>query len=95
MKELLRRLQQKFKHKFCHKFKDCVSPMCNCGTQIETIKHFFLALSIFFSKRQNLHGDLRLTDPSTASFGKESLSNALLYWSDSVLQNTFLRFNVP
>ena len=47
---LLKRLQLKFshlgKHKFCHKFKDCVSPMCNCGTEIETIKHFFLALPI-------------------------------------------------
>ena len=33
------------KHKFCHKiiFKDCVSSICNCGTEMETIKHFFLA----------------------------------------------------
>ena len=42
------RLQLKFihlsKYKFCHKFKDCVSPMCNCGIEMETIKHFFLAL---------------------------------------------------
>ena len=46
--KLLSRLQLKFSHlskyKFCHKFKDCVSPMCNCGIEMETIKHLFLAL---------------------------------------------------
>ena len=48
--KLLRRPQLKFSHlnnhKSCHKFKDFVSPMCNCGTEIETIKHFFLTLPI-------------------------------------------------
>ena len=35
------RLRLKFSHlsklKFRHKFKDCVKPMCNCGTEIETL----------------------------------------------------------
>ena len=47
--KLLRRLQlkfsHKFSHKFCHKLKDCASPICTCGTEIETTKHFFLALA--------------------------------------------------
>ena len=46
--KLLRMLQLKFsdlsKHKFCHKFKEWVSPMCNSGTKIEKIKRFFPAL---------------------------------------------------
>ena len=33
-------------HKFDHKFRDCVSPMCNCGAKTETTKPFFLALPI-------------------------------------------------
>ena len=86
--KLLRRLQLKFshlsKHKFCHKFKDCVSPMCNYCTEIETTKHFFLALP------ENLHDDLCLIDPSIISFDEESL-----YGSDSIFRNKFLRFNIP
>ena len=59
--------------------------MSNCGTEIE----------LFFSKRQNLHDDLCLTDPSIISFGEESLLNALLYGSHSIFQNRFLRFSIP
>ena len=49
--KLLKRLRLKFSHlnqlKFRHNFKDCVRPMCNCGTEIEKKKqHFFLALPI-------------------------------------------------
>ena len=29
-------------HKFRHNFQDCVSPMCSCGQEIETITHFLL-----------------------------------------------------
>ena len=32
--------------KLSHKFKDCVRPMCDCGTEIETTKHFLLALPV-------------------------------------------------
>ena len=48
--KLLTRLRLKFSHlnnlKFRHKFNDCLGPMCNCGTEIETTKHFFLAMPI-------------------------------------------------
>ena len=48
--KLLIRLRLKFIHlsklKFRHKFKGYARPMCNCGTEIETTKHYFLALRI-------------------------------------------------
>ena len=48
--KLLTRLQLNFSHlcklKFCHKFKYCARPMFNCGTEIETTKHFFLAFPV-------------------------------------------------
>ena len=56
---------------------------------------FFQGCQFFFSERQNLHDDLCLTYPSYIGFGEEFLLNALLYGSDSVLQNKFLRFNIP
>ena len=43
--KLVTRLRMKFSYlsnlKLCHKFKDCLRHMCNCGTEIGTIKHFF------------------------------------------------------
>ena len=27
---------------FRHNFKECVSPLCGCGLEIESIQHFFL-----------------------------------------------------
>ena len=43
---LLTRLQLKCshlnEHKFCHNFKDTVVPMCDCGTETETIENVFL-----------------------------------------------------
>ena len=54
----------------------------------------FLRCQFFLSERQNLHDDFSLTDPSIITFGEESLLNALLYGSDSVFQNSFLKFNV-
>ena len=29
-------------HKFRQNFQDCVSPMCSCGGDIETITHFLI-----------------------------------------------------
>ena len=43
---ILTRLRLKFSHlsnlTLCHKFKDCLKHMRNCGTEIETTKHFFV-----------------------------------------------------
>ena len=55
---------------------------------------FFLHCQFFLREIQNLHDELRLTDPSIITVGEESLLNALLYGSDSVFQNSFLKFNV-
>ena len=84
--KLLTRLRLKFSHlsnlKFRHKFKDCLRPICNCGTEIETTKHDFLAMSILGSERHNLHDNLCLTDSPVICFDRESLLNVLLYCSD-------------
>ena len=91
--KLLIRLQLKFSHlskqKFCHNFKDCVSPMCNCDTEIGTMKHFSLRCQFLFREKQNLYDDFCLIDSRILSFDEESLLNALLYGSDSVFRNKF------
>ena len=92
--KLLRRLQLKFsqlsKHKFCRKFKDCVTVVLK-SKQLNT---FFLHCQFFLSERQNLHDDLCLINLLIISFDEESLLNASLYGSDSVFRNKFLRFKI-
>ena len=37
-------------HKFCHNFKDTLSPMCDCGSETESTDHFFLCCPFFCNK---------------------------------------------
>ena len=45
-------------HKFRHNFKDCVSPMCDCGAEKETTSHFFLPCQLFANEREKLRDDV-------------------------------------
>ena len=51
-------------HKYCHNFKDCVSPMCDCGAETETTSHFFLRCQFFANERQKLRDDVYQLDVS-------------------------------
>ena len=69
-------------HKFRHNFKDCVSPMCDCGAETETISHFFLRCQFFVNERQKLLDDVYWIDASIKNLNEESLVDVLLYGSD-------------
>ena len=60
--KLLTRLRLQFSHlnepKFRHNFKECVSPMCDCGAETETIGHFFLHCQFFANEIQKLRDDV-------------------------------------
>ena len=51
-------------HKFRHNFKDCVSPMCDCGAETETTSHFFLRCQFFANERSKLLDDVYQIDAS-------------------------------
>ena len=60
--KLLSRLRLTFSYlhenKFCHNFKDSLSPMCDCGSETETTEHYFLRCPFFATNRQKLPNDL-------------------------------------
>ena len=60
--KLLTRLRLQFshlnEHKFRHNFKDCVSPMYDCGAEKETTSHFFLRCQLFANEREKLRDDV-------------------------------------
>ena len=41
-------------HKFKYNFKNCLNPLCSCGSSIESTSHFLLHCSIFHDKRHTL-----------------------------------------
>ena len=84
--KLLTRLRLQFshlnEHKFRHNFKDSVSPMCDCGAEIETTSHFFLRCQFFANERQKLLDHAYRIDASIKNLNEESLIDVLLYGSD-------------
>ena len=81
---LLTRLRLQFSHlndhKFGHNFRDCVSPMYDCGAETETTSHFFLSCQFFAIERQKLRDVYRIND-SIKEVNEESLIDVLLYGS--------------
>ena len=69
-------------NKFRHNFKDCVSPMCDCGAETETTSHFFLRCQFFANERQKLRDDVYRLDASIKHGNEGSLIDVLLYGSD-------------
>ena len=84
--KMLTRLRLQFshlnEHKFRHNFKDCVSPMCDCGAETETISHFFLRYQFFSNERKKFRDDVYRLDASIKHWNEESLIDVLLYGSD-------------
>ena len=84
--KLLSRLRLKYshlnEHKFCHNFKDALSPRCDCGSETETTDHFFLCCPFFAINRQKLLNDLLKLDSSLRNLKGELLLDIILYGSD-------------
>ena len=84
--KLLTSLRLQFSHlnkyKFRHNFKDCVSPMCDCGAETETTSHFFLRCQFFANERQKLCDDVYRLAASIKHLNEEPLIYLLLHDSD-------------
>ena len=84
--KLLTRLRLQFSHLnehiFRHNFKNCVSPMCDCGAEAESTSQFFLRCQFFANERQKLRDDVYQLDASVKHLNEESLIDVLLYGSD-------------
>ena len=69
-------------HKFCHNFKDALSPMCDCGSETETTDHFFQRCPFFAINRQKILNDLLRIDPSLRNLKDELLLGIISYVSE-------------
>ena len=93
---MLTRLLLKFshlnRHKFCRNLKYCLSPMCDCGAETETISHFFLRSQFFANERQKLHDNVYRIDASVKNLNEEFLIDVLLDGSDRYNDSKILKY---
>ena len=73
-------------HKFRHGFQDCLNPLCNCGTDVETTSHFLLHCPNFKPERQTLLSKIKVIDSSLLNRSEASITELLLY-GDSKLRD--------
>ena len=89
--KLLSRLRLQFthlnEHKFRHGFNDMASPMCPCGTDVETTGHFLLRCHCFSTQRYELFDHLYRLDPSFSILKTKEKVAYLLYGSRSNLSS--------
>ena len=85
--KLLRRLRLQFshlnEHKFRHGFSDTVTPMCACGTEIETTEHFFVRCHLYSTQRLELFESLKKVDSNFLNLNEKDQVNTLLRGSQT------------
>ena len=68
-------------HNFRHNFRDTLSVMCDCGSEIESTQHFLLHYLFFNDQRKKLFYSFDGIKLSILEFQKDFLTNILLFGS--------------
>ena len=66
-------------HKFRHNFLDTLNPLCSCGLEIESLKHYLLRCSFYTDKRRVLLDSVRLIIGDIWDLSEEKLVDLLLF----------------
>ena len=67
-------------HKFRHGFNDTVNPVCPCGAEVETTKHFLLHCHCFSTQRIELFDNLYNLDSSFPKLNTQDISCLSFVW---------------
>ena len=79
-------------HKFRHNFRDSLNPICNCGSAIESTKHYLLQRLNSKNEKQTLLQNVRNVNLNLLSINKDVLTQLLLFGDNTLTdkRNTFL-----
>ena len=75
-------------HKFRHKFRATIDPMCNRGLEPKTTLYYLLRFNPYFDLRKELPNDICVLNPTLKNLSHEKLLNILLYGSENFDFNT-------
>ena len=96
--KLLTRLQLGLSHLHDHKFKHCfqdtLNPLCDCGNDTETTKHFFIHCPSFHTPRKTPLNNIRNINVQILFHGEDQLIQTFLYGNPNFkLTVNRLKFN--
>ena len=100
--KLLTRLHVNFshlrEHKFRHNFLETLNPLCSCGLEIESTKHYVLYFPFHTCIRRTLYDNITTIIGPISDLSDDMLVNILLFGdiaeqNSSVLQNTIIFLN--
>ena len=66
-------------HKFRHNFLDTINPLCSCGIEIETTKHYLLHCPFYIDIRRTLLDNIVEIIGSISNLSENKLVELLLY----------------
>ena len=69
--------------KFKYNFRNCLNPLCSCGSVIKSTSNFLLHCPIFYDKRHTLLNALNNIDSKILEFNYSHLTQTLLLGSTS------------
>ena len=70
--------------KFKHSFQDILSPICNCGEDIETTSHYLLPCPDYLEERKTLLNTISCIVPNIFDFNNDQLTEILLYGKEDL-----------
>ena len=70
-------------HKFKRSFQDSLSPICNCGNDVETTTHYLLHSPLFSDERLILINNIRDIDNNILNLNNSRFSEVLLFGNSS------------
>ena len=79
-------------HKFKHSSQDCPSPLCFCGTEIETSTHNLLHCPTYTNKRMTVLNKIKSINCSILEFSDAVVTNVFLFGDNNLSDssNTFI-----
>ena len=70
--------------KFKHSSQDTLSPICNCGEDIETTSHYLLPCPDYLEGRKTLLNTISCIVPNIFDFNNDQLTEILLYGKEDL-----------
>ena len=67
------------KHKFRHKFKDCINPLCSCNLKVENTLHFFLHCLQYSTFCMGIMNKVNQIDENFSSLSDDNKVSLFLY----------------
>ena len=71
-------------HKYRRSFQNCLNPICSCGQEVETTRHFLLHCLSYRCARKTFFEKINLIDSNILQQSELSITNDLFFGSEKL-----------